>query len=48
MPLYRRMPKRGFTARSGARRDYAVVNIKSLGSFAAGSVVDPEGSPRPA
>jgi large subunit ribosomal protein L15 len=40
MPLYRRVPKRGFTPREATA--YAVVNLKSLGSFAAGSVVDPD------
>ena len=42
MPLYRRIPKRGFLPFGGKTR-YAVVNIKSLGSFAAGSVIDPDG-----
>ena len=41
MPLYRRLPKRGFTPHGG-RTGYAVVNLKALGGFAAGSVVDPE------
>jgi len=41
MPLYRRLPKRGFVPHGG-RTGYAVVNLKSLGGFAAGSVVDPE------
>ncbi|MBI4588635.1 MAG: 50S ribosomal protein L15 [Candidatus Rokubacteria bacterium] len=40
MPLYRRVPKRGFVPR--ARRVYAPVNLKSLGAFTAGSVVDPD------
>lgn len=40
MPLYRRLPKRGFT--NIFRKDYAVVNLKSLASFAAGTTVDPE------
>ncbi|MFQ5520174.1 MAG: 50S ribosomal protein L15 [Candidatus Methylomirabilia bacterium] len=40
MPLYRRVPKRGFVPR--ARVVYAVVNLKDLRPFAAGSVVDPE------
>ncbi len=40
MPLYRRVPKRGFAPR--ARRVYAVVNLRSLEAFTAGSVVDPE------
>jgi large subunit ribosomal protein L15 len=42
MPLYRRLPKRGFLPRGG-KTEYAVVNLKSLGAFAAKSVVDPEG-----
>lgn len=40
MPLYRRVPKRGFS--SGPRRTHAVVNLKSLAPFAAGSLVDPD------
>lgn len=40
MPLYRRAPKRGFTPR--ARAEYAVVNVKDLHAFPAGSVVDPD------
>ena len=40
MPLYRRIPKRGFTNRN--RIEYAVVNLKSLSSFSANAVVDPE------
>jgi large subunit ribosomal protein L15 len=42
MPLYRRLPKRGFLPHGG-KTLYAVVNLKSLGAFAANSVVDPEG-----
>ena len=42
MPLYRRIPKRGFTP-YGGKTEYAVVNLKSLASFEAGSVVDPDG-----
>ena len=42
MPLYRRIPKRGFTP-YGGKTEYAVVNLKSLASFDAGSVVDPDG-----
>src|SRR4029453_16141398 len=42
MPLYRRIPKRGFLP-SGGKTDYAVVNLKALGGFAAGSVGDPRG-----
>ena len=40
MPLYRRLPKRGFTP-FGGKDEYAIVNLKTLGGFAAGSVVDP-------
>jgi large subunit ribosomal protein L15 len=42
MPLYRRLPKRGFLP-FGGKTEYAVVNLKALGAFAANSVVDPEG-----
>jgi large subunit ribosomal protein L15 len=42
MPLYRRLPKRGFLPHGG-KDPYAVVNLKSLASFGAGSVVDPDG-----
>ena len=42
MPLYRRLPKRGFLPFGGKTR-YAIVNVKSLGGFAAGSVIDPDG-----
>jgi large subunit ribosomal protein L15 len=42
MPLYRRIPKRGFLP-YGGKTEYAVVNLKSLVSFEAGSVVDPDG-----
>ena len=41
MPLYRRIPKRGFLP-PGGKTEYAVVNIKSLGRFAANSTIDPE------
>jgi large subunit ribosomal protein L15 len=41
MPLYRRLPKRGFLP-YGGKTEYAVVNLKSLAVFPAGSVVDPE------
>jgi large subunit ribosomal protein L15 len=40
MPLYRRLPKRGFT--NIFRTEYSVVNLKSLASFEAGAQVDPE------
>jgi large subunit ribosomal protein L15 len=42
MPLYRRLPKRGFLPHGG-KTEYAVVNLKSLTAFSANSVVDPEG-----
>ena len=42
MPLYRRLPKRGFLPFGGKTR-YAIVNVKALGAFAAGSVIDPDG-----
>src|SRR5262247_4779861 len=42
MPLYRRLPKRGFMP-YGGKTSYAVVNLESLGGFAANAVVDPEG-----
>ena len=42
MPLYRRIPKRGFLP-FGGKTSYAVVNLKALRGFAAGSVVDPDG-----
>jgi large subunit ribosomal protein L15 len=41
MPLYRRLPKRGFLPHGG-KHVYAVVNLHDLEPFAAGSVVDPE------
>jgi large subunit ribosomal protein L15 len=40
MPLHRRIPKRGF--HNPFRTDYAVVNVESLGGFAAGARVTPE------
>ncbi len=40
MPLYRRLPKRGF--HNIFRKEYAVVNLETLAEFEAGSVVDPE------
>src|ERR1700739_4517130 len=42
MPLYRRLPKRGFTP-PGGKTEYAVVNVASLAAFAAGAAVDPDG-----
>ncbi len=40
MPLQRRLPKRGF--RPVARMEYAVVNLKRLARFPAGSTVGPD------
>jgi large subunit ribosomal protein L15 len=40
MPLYRRLPKRGF--HNLFRKEYAIVNVASLTVFAAGSKVGPE------
>jgi large subunit ribosomal protein L15 len=42
MPLYRRLPKRGFLPHGG-KTEYAVVNVAALGAFAAGTTVDPDG-----
>jgi large subunit ribosomal protein L15 len=39
MPLYRRMPKRGFT-NARFRTDYTVINLGDLVGFADGDVVD--------
>ncbi|MDO7908331.1 50S ribosomal protein L15 [Paenibacillus sp. JX-17] len=39
-PLYRRLPKRGFV--NPTRKEYAIVNIEDLNSFAAGTEVTPE------
>ena len=41
MPLYRRLPKRGFLP-YGGKTEYAVVNLESLERFAANSTVDPD------
>jgi large subunit ribosomal protein L15 len=41
MPLYRRLPKRGFFPHGG-KHPYAVVNLKALAGFAANAVVDPD------
>lgn len=38
MPIYRRLPKRGF--KNAFRKEYAVVNLKDLADFEQGSVVD--------
>ncbi len=40
MPLYRRLPKRGFT--NIFRKEFAVVNLADLAAFEAGSEVGPE------
>jgi large subunit ribosomal protein L15 len=42
MPLYRRIPKRGFLP-YGGKTEYAVVNLKALGAFVSGATVDPDG-----
>ncbi len=42
MPLYRRLPKRGFMPHGG-KHPYAVVNLKSLAAFDANAVVDADG-----
>ena len=42
MPLYRRLPKRGFLP-FGGKTEFAIVNLKDLAArFGAGSVVDPD------
>ncbi len=41
MPLYRRLPKRGFVP-YGGKTEYEIVNLTSLDTLPAGSVVDPE------
>ncbi len=38
MPLHRRLPKRGFT--NIFKKQYAIVNIRDLGRFEKGTVVD--------
>ncbi len=40
MPLYRRLPKRGFTNIFGT--EYTTINVKDLDRFEAGTVVTPE------
>lgn len=40
MPLYRRMPKRGF--KNINRKEYAVVNISDLNKFDAGTEITPD------
>lgn len=39
MPIIRRVPKRGFN-NGHFRKDFAIVNIESLGVFEAGAVID--------
>jgi len=39
MPIYRRVPKRGFT-NARFRKDYTVINVESLAAFADGETVD--------
>jgi large subunit ribosomal protein L15 len=42
MPLYRRLPKRGFLPHGG-KAEFALVNVRDLAArFPAGSVVDPD------
>jgi large subunit ribosomal protein L15 len=41
MPLYRRLPKRGFLPFGGKTR-FAVVNLESLARFPSGATVDPD------
>ncbi len=38
MPIYRRLPKRGF--KNPFRKEYAVINVQDLARFEPGSVVD--------
>ena len=40
LPLYRKLPKRGFT--NHFSKQYAIVNLKTLEKYAAGTVVDIE------
>jgi large subunit ribosomal protein L15 len=40
MPLYRRLPKRGFN--NIFRKEYAVINLEKLSVFEAGAKVDPD------
>ena len=40
MPLYRRLPKRGFTNIWGT--EYTIINVEDLNRFEAGTVVTPE------
>lgn len=38
MPIYRRLPKRGF--KNPFRKEYAIVNLRDLGDAAKGDVID--------
>ena len=38
LPIYRRLPKRGFTNR--VAKQYAIINVSALNAFADGTVVD--------
>lgn len=40
MPLYRRLPKRGF--KNPTRKEYAIVNLETLNRFEDGAVITPE------
>ena len=40
LPLHKRLPKRGF--HNPSRKEFAIVNVKDLNRFPAGSVVDEE------
>lgn len=42
MPIYRRVPKRGFT-NSRFRLDYTIINVEKLNAFADGDTVDLSG-----
>src|SRR5438094_10245300 len=46
MPLYRRLPKRGFLP-YGGKTEYAVVNLKALDRFAAAAGVAPPALAQP-
>lgn len=39
-PLFRRLPKRGFT--NFTRKEYAIVNLEQLNQFESGTVITPE------
>lgn len=40
MPLYRRIPKRGFT--NIWRKEYSILNVDDLNTFEAGTIITPE------